>query len=130
MRIVVVVLMAVAAFSAGGCRRSPVCDANDPVSLELCGPRKEWVGQWIEDAAPPRYVDIGPHGGYRFNDARPRHRRLVEGDIVAFVGNDMKVRTNDDRAEELVISVTEPPHDVGGAWTMTVQGATYHRTAP
>ena len=128
--IAVILLVIVAAFSVGGCRRSPACDANDKVSVELCGPRKEWVGQWMEDASPPRYIDIGPHGGYRFIDSRPHHRPLIEGDIVAFVGNDMNVRTSDHWGMELVILVTDPPHKVGNSWIMTADSVTYQRTAP
>lgn len=51
---------------------------------------------WQEgDGSRPRYIDIGPHGGYRSTDRTPHHQRLIESDIVAFDGNDMKVRTSD-----------------------------------
>ena len=66
----------------------------------------------------------------RFGDRTAHHERLVEGDIVGFVGNDFKVRTADDRAEDLVVTVAEPPHQVSGRWTMAVMGVTYTRTAP
>ena len=107
------------------------CEATDVVSRELCGPRKQWVGQWAdEDGSRHRTIDIGPHGGYRFGDQTAHHQRVVEGNIVGFVGNDFKVRTADDRAEELVVTVAQPPHEVSGRWTMAVMGVTYTRTAP
>ena len=116
--------------SVSSCRRGRTCDASDPVSLELCGPRKEWVGQWLEVSAQQRWIDIGPHGGYRFGDNGPLHHRRVEGDIIGFSGDDLMVRTNDDAGEKLLVRVTDPPHEGAEGWRMTVEGSTYYRSAP
>ncbi|MBX3189687.1 MAG: hypothetical protein KF819_21865 [Labilithrix sp.] len=130
MRLGVAIVVLVAAIATNACKRRAACDATDSVSLELCGPRKAWVGQWVDaDFSRPRYIDIGPHGGYRSTDQTPRHQRLIEGDIVGFEGNDMKVRTSAS-GEVLLVHVSSPPSDDDGAWKMTVEGATYYRSAP
>lgn len=123
--------IAIAFVALVACHRSSPCDAMDAVSRELCGPRKEWVGEWSsEDGSRHRWIKIGPHGGYQFGDATTHHHRQVDGDVVGFAGSDLRVRTTDDRAEELVVTIGEPPHQVDGRWQMTVMGATYTRTAP
>lgn len=130
MRLCLALVVIVAAIATNACKRRGACDASDSVSLELCGPRKAWVGQWVDaEFSRPRYIDIGAHGGYRSTDRTPHHQRLIEGDIVAFEGNDMKVRTSDS-GEVLLVHVSSPPSDDHGAWTMTVEGVTYHRSAP
>lgn len=124
-----VALVTLAAISTGACTRKGACDASDAVSLELCGPREAWVGQWIEVEFARSYIDIGPHGGFRSADQTPHHQRILEGDIIAFEGNDMKVRTGDS-GEVRVVHVAQPPAKESGTWKMTVEGATYYRSAP
>lgn len=127
MRIAVLVF---AIATLGACRRGPTCDASDPISLELCGPRKEWVGQWIGEDDRSRSIDIGAHGGYRFRDTNPHHARRVEGDIVAFAGHDLRVRITDATADDLRVAINAAPHDDHGTWRMTVDGHPYYRSAP
>jgi hypothetical protein len=79
--------------SLATCRHDPSCAEHDPVSVELCGPRREWVGPW--QSGDGVYLDIGPHGGFRYLDHRPHHFREVRGDIVGFEGQDMAIEATD-----------------------------------
>nr|WP_298142097.1 hypothetical protein [uncultured Pseudomonas sp.] len=96
------------------------------LTLSACGKpvpaeKAAYVGEW---QAPAMYLLITQDGSVRYKRLKSGATTSVEGPIKGFVGDNLEVGIGP-MATTFVVS--QPPHQDGGQWKMTVDGVELSR---
>jgi len=89
-----------------------LCACGKPLPPE----RAAYAGEW---SAPSMYLQITQEGGVNYKRVAGANTTTVNAPIQEFEGNNMVVGVGP-MSTKFIVSV--PPHQVGTAWKMTVDG--------